>query len=321
MHGQAETPRKITVVGCGVAGLTTATVLRQLGCDVTIVAAKLPFDTVSIVAGAIWAPSTLAPSDRVPGWALRTREVFATLVSQPDAGVEPLTMTDLHVEDPGPQWGEDTPYVRRLGPDELPPGYATGFSIDGFRVDPPTYLRWMIDRFTEMGGTIVIESLALLGDVDGELVVNCSGLGARELANDASMFGIRGQVVAVANPGITTGIADESDPDRIAYIYPRPTEMVLGGTRDAGNADLDPDPAIRDRILADTAALDPRLAGLDIITERVGFRPGRPEVRVEAAQLPDGRGVIHNYGHGGGGYLMSWGCAEEVASIMAQRFP
>lgn len=313
------TGQTVTVVGCGVAGLSTATVLRRQGCDVAIVAAQLPFDTVSVVAGAIWAPSRLAPTDRVPGWALRTREVFSELASDPDAGIAPLMMTDIFVEDPGRLWGEDTPFMRRLSAAELPPGYATGFEIDGYRVDPPTYLRWLIDNFTAMGGTITLERLQQLADVDGDCVVNCSGLGARELADDASMFGIRGQVVAVANPGISTGIADESDPDRIAYIYPRPTEMVLGGTRDATNDDPDPDPIIRDRILADTAALDPRVADLDIITERVGFRPGRPEVRLEATQLPDGRPVVHNYGHGGAGYLMSWGCAEEAAAIVTEH--
>ena len=53
-----------------------------------------------------------------------------------------------------------------------------------------------------------------------------------------------------------------------------------------------------------------------MIEERVGLRPGRPEVRLETDTVPDGRPVVHNYGHGGSGYILSWGCAHEVADLV-----
>jgi D-amino-acid oxidase len=50
-----------------------------------------------------------------------------------------------------------------------------------------------------------------------------------------------------------------------------------------------------------------------ILAERVGLRPFRKSgVRIERGQLRDGRTVIHNYGHGGAGFTLSWGCAREV---------
>jgi D-amino-acid oxidase len=50
-----------------------------------------------------------------------------------------------------------------------------------------------------------------------------------------------------------------------------------------------------------------------VLAERVGLRPFRKSgVRLERDQLRDGRAVIHNYGHGGGGFTLSWGCAREV---------
>ncbi len=51
----------------------------------------------------------------------------------------------------------------------------------------------------------------------------------------------------------------------------------------------------------------------NVLAERVGLRPFRKlGVRLEREQLHDGRIVIHNYGHGGAGFTLSWGCAREV---------
>jgi D-amino-acid oxidase len=38
-------------------------------------------------------------------------------------------------------------------------------------------------------------------------------------------------------------------------------------------------------------------------------------VRLCAHRLRDGRSVIHNYGHGGSGFTLSWGCAQEVLQL------
>jgi D-amino-acid oxidase len=38
-------------------------------------------------------------------------------------------------------------------------------------------------------------------------------------------------------------------------------------------------------------------------------------VRLEKEKLRDGRTVIHNYGHGGSGFTLSWGCGENVFEI------
>ncbi|HIN08299.1 MAG TPA: FAD-binding oxidoreductase, partial [Candidatus Poseidoniales archaeon] len=47
----------------------------------------------------------------------------------------------------------------------------------------------------------------------------------------------------------------------------------------------------------------------------VGLRPARSAVRLE---LESGeRPLIHNYGHGGGGVTLSWGCADEVVALLS----
>ena len=60
----------------------------------------------------------------------------------------------------------------------------------------------------------------------------------------------------------------------------------------------------------------PELREARIIEHLVGLRPGRPTVRLEAEPQPNGKVVIHNYGHGGAGVTLSWGCAEEVTSLV-----
>ena len=63
------------------------------------------------------------------------------------------------------------------------------------------------------------------------------------------------------------------------------------------------------------AALDPSYANAPVENAKVGLRPGRPEVRLEAEEIEPGQILIHNYGHGGSGFTGSWGCADEVMNL------
>jgi D-amino-acid oxidase len=52
-----------------------------------------------------------------------------------------------------------------------------------------------------------------------------------------------------------------------------------------------------------------------VIRERAGLRPFRPSVRLE--RDGDEPRIVHNYGHGGAGYTLCWGCAQEVVRLLA----
>ena len=306
----------VTVVGAGVSGLTTAAALVEAGWSVDIVARERHPDTVSVVAAAFWTTTTAEPQVRGRQWALTTRERFATIAADSSSGIAPLMQREFERVDPGPLWWESTPFVRRLGDHELPPEYAAGFEIDGFIVEPPIYLDWLTSRLVDQGVTITTNAVTSLEDLEADVIVNCAGLAARDLVGDDTMFPIRGQVVAVANPGINEGVSDESDADRVAYIYPRSNEVILGGARQIGNEQMVPDDDLTARILSDGARLDPRVSDAEVLDVRVGLRPGRPEVRVEAGVLGDGQPVVHNYGHSGAGFLLSWGCALDVVDLV-----
>lgn len=304
----------VMVIGAGVSGLTTAVALRRAGFDAHIVAAEPARETVSWVAAAIWTFPDLDGADPQRRWALRTREVFAQLAGDPARGVAELFHVELFRDDPGPTWWETTPWVTRLA--DVPPGYAAALGVEGFRVEPPVYLPWLRNWFEELGGTITMRRVESFANLAGP-IINCSGLGAAQLAGDRDLFPIRGQVVAVEAPQVTEGIADESDPDRVTYVYPRSSEVILGGTRQVGATNLEPDPTETKRILSDAQRLDGRLLDARALESRVGLRPGRSSVRLEAGSHDD-RLLVHNYGHAGYGYLLSWGCAEQVVNLLSQ---
>jgi D-amino-acid oxidase len=141
------------------------------------------------------------------------------------------------------------------------------------------------------------------------LLVNATGLAAGELAGDPAVHPARGQVVLVANPGLDTSIRTRS-----YYIHPRRNDVVLGGTYQIDDWDRRPDPATSDDILARCRELEPLLADAAVLGERVGLRPARHGgPRVERVT-----NVIHNYGHGGAGMTLAWGCADEVVRLWQQ---
>jgi D-amino-acid oxidase len=305
------------VAGCGVIGLTAAICLREAGVDAGIVAAELPPGTTSSVAAALWYPYIAYPEDRVLSWSSRTFEVFEELSGTAESGVLMREGVEIWRHSvPDPWWASAVPHVRRCGDDELPPGYRDGHAFVAPVVEMPIYLKYLMDRFGGAGGSVQRRTLSSLDEVDARVVVNCVGLGARDLVDDASMEPIRGQVVRVRNPGLKRFVLDEDNPEGVTYIIPRSGDCILGGTADEGEWDLEPDQETAAGILRRCTQLEPRLKDAEVLEHKVGLRPGRPEIRLEREDGPIPR--IHNYGHGGSGITLSWGCAEETLRLVEE---
>jgi D-amino-acid oxidase len=316
----SESP-DVLVVGAGVSGLTTAVCLAEAGLSVLVAAADPPLRTTSVAAGAVWGPHLVGLDDRVTRWGQVTLDRLAGLAADPGTGVRIASgiAASVKPEDDPPDWAAGE--VRRCGPAELPAAYVSGWRLTAPIVSMPVYLGYLLARLERAGGLLQQAEFGSLTEVaeaaeatTAPVIVNCSGAGARRLVPDPEVSAVRGQATVVANPGIEeffVGVG--SDPDDISYYFPHGDVVVLGGTEERGNWSREPDPATAERILRRCAAADPRLDGATVVAHRVGLRPVRPSVRLEAESL-GGKRLLHNYGHGGAGVTLSWGCALDVAA-------
>lgn len=315
---------RAVVIGCGFSGLSCALRLLEAGFRVTVLSRVEPAATVSAVAGGLWLPYRVGPVDRAAAWGAATYAELERLArEEPAAGVEVVEAVLLSERrrEVEPWWVAALPAgrVREARPDELPAGRVGGRTVVAPLVQTPRYLGWLLERVCALGGTVERRAVASLEEAaaGADVVVNCAGLGARELAGDPSVRPVRGQVVLVRplRGARVPCIVDEEGPDGLAYVLPRRDVWILGGTDDEGDWDTRVRPEVGREIVERCRRLVPALADAEVIGDRVGLRPARPEVRLEVERLAGGTPVIHDYGHGGGGLTLSWGCAGEAAAL------
>lgn len=310
----------VLVLGAGVSGLTTAVCLAEAGLAVTLRSRDRPGETTSCAAGAIWGPY-LVDDERVTAWAEQTRSVLEGLArTGRSTGVRLCHGMEAARAPVGPPaWARALPDFRCGDPAELPEGFASGWWYTAPVVDMPTYVAYLQDRFSRAGGVIEIRPVESLRDAAAlaPVTVNCTGFWARDLVPDPAVSPTRGQVVVVDNPGINTFFVQYDESPQSTYFLPHGDHLVLGGNAEPGSDQLTPDLAVAAAIQRRCAAVEPSIATARVRAHRVGLRPSRAAVRLEATVVDGGRYLIHNYGHGGAGVTLSWGCANEVLGLVS----
>jgi D-amino-acid oxidase len=264
--------RKAAVLGSGVVGLTSARELQRHGFDVTIYAATVPPDTTSNMSLAGFTPTSglVDFKMRTPQWdaqftqAVRFSYRRLQLMIGPKYGV---TWIKQYSPTDNEQAGRGT---NQLLPAELQgarvilqPGehpFPTKYAIEReeMRIEPSIYLDALMSDFLAWGGKVVIRKFETPRDVTSlaeNVIVNCTGLGAKALFNDPELTPLKGQlVVLVPQPEVTYattgGARAPVTPDAgFVHMMPRSDGIILGGTSIRDNWSMEIEDKDRDRVI------------------------------------------------------------------------
>lgn len=270
----ARPERRAAVVGCGVAGLTTARQLQRRGFAVTIYAASVPPDTTSNMSLAGWTPTSgLVDEDRRTSvWDGRFRSAARTAYHQLQLlvgrgyGVSWLDGYSLRETAPDAVDEDDREHTPLL-PHDLQPGatllgpgdhpfptrYATRRPT--LRIEPSIYLDRLVSDVRAAGAAIVVRRFRDrrdLASLDEPVVMNCTGLGARDLVDDRELTPLKGQLtLLMPQEEVDYSTFGSALPSAGGFVHmsPRADGIALGGTSVEGDWSLEPDEEARRRIV------------------------------------------------------------------------
>lgn len=210
-----------------------------------------------------------------------------------------------------------------MGQEELPKGVKVGLRYLTVGMNPVFLLPWLRGRLEGRGvGFVrsVVNSLDEASQITGDrIVVNASGVGARELADDEAVRPVRGQTLFLKTAFEEMVMLEGTE---YTYVIPRAGSggVIMGGIK-SDRLDADVDLELRDDILARVKRItgktfeDVEIGKEDVVMEDiVGFRPGR-----KGGLRVDREGdVVHAYGAEGAGYIYSFGVAERVRFLVEE---
>ncbi|KAJ8675770.1 hypothetical protein QAD02_011556 [Eretmocerus hayati] len=324
---------KIAVLGGGCVGLTTALHLTQelRNTDrIDVVAASFDESITSYVAAGIFRISSAfsAPTDQLTKKWIDDSYNFYESISRSaeasNAGVTNISGYLFSNSSPSEQteWMKDlVPLYRKATDRELKlvgGNWKYGTFMTTLLTQPNQYLPWARHKLREKGVNFMNRSVESFQELTGtyDIIVNCTGLGSRQLCNDRKLVPIKGHVIKVKAPWLKTFFYGGVE----TYIIPGTDgTTTLGGNREFESWDKSICPyqiaAIRDRC----EKLVPSLKKAEVVKEKTGLRPHREGgVRVEVERIQTGSGramIIHNYGHGGYGICAAPGTSKYAVEL------
>ncbi|XP_061192749.1 D-aspartate oxidase-like [Saccostrea echinata] len=330
------TKTRVCVVGAGVVGLSSAVRIQNElpDCDVTIIADRFSPDTTSDGSGGFWLPHLVGGDNQelVAKCGCDTWDYLLHLATSPLAsrlGAQLVSGYSFFAETQCPGWRRQVLGYHELDNKELKllfPKARFGVFYTTVMINVKAYLSWLMSRFKNSNGTAIhrrVDSLdKLLSDYD--VIVNASGIGSRTLVKDDDVIPIRGQVTRIKAPWVKHFMTYEGTNAHCEkYILPGADAVVLGGTGQTGDWNTKIDDVDRKAIWEGCLELVPSLKDAEIVQHWVGLRPHRGSgVRLESQRLSTGKMIVHNYGHGGSGVTLHWGCAgqvvKEIRTVLTQ---
>ena len=274
----AHTERRAAVLGSGVVGLTTARQLQRRGFAVTIYADKVPPDVTSNWSLAAWTPTSglVEFAKRTPEWSTQLVEAAEIAYRQlqfmtgPRYGISWITNYSP-TESAESARGENALLPRHLQSEQtlLQPGehpFPSTYCIERpeLRIEPNIYLPALMDDVLAFGGRIVIRKFESPRDVlalSENVIVNCTGLGAKALFGDDELMPLKGLLVLLPSQDevrySTSGGVNIPATQRGLFIHmmPRTDGIVLGGTSERNVWTTDVNEAEKQRIIANHVTL------------------------------------------------------------------
>ncbi|KAI1442170.1 FAD dependent oxidoreductase [Annulohypoxylon stygium] len=362
----------VLIIGGGVTGLISAWVLLDRGYRVTIVSSAWASDEqrlTSQIAGALWEfpPAVCGQhTDKISlahskHWSMTAYHIWDGIASIPQlseaSGVR-MMPSDFFFPDPvesdkaqvekmteimasgvrGFYRGADIIDERGIDPSY---GAVDAYELLAPVIDTDKAMGWLTELVESKGAELVTETIhndlvevedELRARFNADVIINCTGLQAQELAGDESVYPIRGGLIRVINDGsdfpkvdaaltITADAAHSSN--EIIFLVPRNDNILLiGGITEPHewNLDLTLDTPIIRRMRERCEKFLPGLENARVDPDypfAQGLRPFRGQnVRVERELRRTGSRIVHSYGHGGAGWSLSFGCAQDVAMLV-----
>ena len=229
----------------------------------------------------------------------------------------------------------------------------SGWKFNCFFADWTDYFPQLVRSFLQNNGTFIYGTVDLnsYASINEDIIINCSGLGSAQLIDEESKpLILKGHLLKINNTvdlkspnGNTVSYNFSAGSDLYSdsfgtpldvYCYPRKHDWILGGSRFKGTLDHQGNWVSEDEL---SQQFPPQIESLnsEIIKETFGtdlsefrekeyqysyryVRNKKNGLRIESENASD-RLIIHNYGHGGAGVTLSWGCAFSVLQMISEK--